>query len=75
MVRWLIRHGAEFDARAFDGTPLAFAAAGRHLDAARLLVAAGADPHRKHGACQSPLERSAPHSDLRAVLASASRSA
>lgn len=45
VLRLLIRHGADLDQRGLnDWTPLHYAASLRDLDAARLLLASGADP-------------------------------
>lgn len=74
MIQWLIRQGAEIDALAFEGTPLAFAAGGNHAAAVQMLLSAGTDPHRKHAHCLSPLERARAYPPLAAILqASAGR--
>lgn len=75
MIRWLIRHGAEIDALAFDGTPLASAASCNHFEAARILLEAGADPHLKHGSCGSPIEQARAHPEITAILNKSARRA
>jgi ankyrin repeat protein len=71
MLRWLIAHGADVNALAFEGTPLAGAVSCNRPEIVRELLAAGADPARKHDWCSSALEAARAHPALLALLTAA----
>jgi len=69
-ARVLLEHGADVGAwtrNAFANQPLHAAAAGRHIEVCRVLVAAGADVDaRQHGGF-TPLHEAAQHGDIELV--------
>ena len=66
-ARMLLEHGASVDVytrNAFANQPLHAAAAGRHLEVSRVLIAAGADVNAAQHGGYTPLHEAAQHGDV-----------
>lgn len=66
-ARMLLEHGASVDVytrNAFANQPLHAAAAGRHLEVSRVLIAAGADVNATQHGGFTPLHEAAQHGDV-----------